>query len=109
MASIFGVSTDENGGFATKPAVAGGHSSSGAGASIINLLEVCESDFGKNLSQAEADEASAQSEYEKTTLTNKQDKAQKEADMEFKEKEVVRLEKLLRELKTDLQSNQDEL
>eukprot|EP00747_Dinoflagellata_sp_TGD_P161903 gnl/TRDRNA2_/TRDRNA2_178911_c0_seq1.p1 gnl/TRDRNA2_/TRDRNA2_178911_c0~~gnl/TRDRNA2_/TRDRNA2_178911_c0_seq1.p1 ORF type:complete len:860 (-),score=230.49 gnl/TRDRNA2_/TRDRNA2_178911_c0_seq1:58-2637(-) len=107
MASIFGGS-----GVATNPAVpggSGGYSSSGAGGSIISLLEVCESDFGKNLSQAEADEDTAQSEYEKTTLMNKQDKAQKEADMEFRQKEVVRLEKLLRQLKSDLQANQEEL
>merc|ERR1719221_1396256 len=36
--------------------------SSGAGGSIIDVLEVCESDFATNLAKEEAEEADAQSE-----------------------------------------------
>merc|ERR1719265_2138669 len=39
----------------------------GAGSSIINLLEVCESDFSSNLAKEETQEADAVSEYEKVT------------------------------------------
>merc|ERR1711972_240527 len=39
----------------------------GAGGSIINILEVCESDFATNLAKEEAEEADFQSEYEKVS------------------------------------------
>merc|ERR1712190_18724 len=41
--------------------------SSGAGGSIIDVLEVCESDFATNLAKEEAEEADAQSQYEKVS------------------------------------------
>merc|ERR1719399_998562 len=50
------------------PAVPQQHEKAGgAGGSIINILEVCESDFANNLSKEETEEADAVSEYEKTT------------------------------------------
>merc|ERR1719390_283529 len=62
----------EEGAFVQQPAVPEKHEkSSGAGGSIINILEVAESDFTKNLAAEEEEEARAQEEYEKTTQENK--------------------------------------
>merc|ERR1719197_2076173 len=44
---------------------------SGAGGSIIDILEVCESDFAKNLAAEETEEADAIETYEKVTQENK--------------------------------------
>merc|ERR1711957_803619 len=44
--------------------------SGGAGESIINILEVCESDFASNLAKEESAEAEAASEYEKVSQEN---------------------------------------
>merc|ERR1719502_67194 len=40
---------------------------SGAGGSIINILEVCESDFATNLAKEETEEADSAENYEKVT------------------------------------------
>merc|ERR1719482_945514 len=45
--------------------------SSGAGGSIINILEVCESDFATNLAKEESQEADSAEAYEKQTQENK--------------------------------------
>merc|ERR1719203_1155685 len=59
------------GAFMQQPAKPETHSqSSGAGESIINILEVCESDFASNLAKEESEEADAQSEYEKVSQEN---------------------------------------
>merc|ERR1719380_164367 len=44
--------------------------SSGAGQSIIGILELCESDFTESLAKEETEEANAQDEYDKTTQAN---------------------------------------
>merc|ERR1719158_208146 len=52
--------------FMQQPAAPQQHSkASGAGGSIINILEVCESDFAANLAKGETEEADSASEYEK--------------------------------------------
>merc|ERR1719272_118083 len=54
--------------FMQQPAAPKGHSqASGAGGSIIDILEVCESDFAKNLATEETEEADVVAVYEKTT------------------------------------------
>merc|ERR1719510_2930762 len=59
------------GAFMQQPAAPETHSKSlGAGGSIINILQVCESDFATNLAKEEAEEADAQSTYEKVSQEN---------------------------------------
>merc|ERR1719443_2107502 len=58
--------------FMQQPAKPAAHSKAGgAGGSIIDILEVCESDFATNLAKEETEEADAAASYEKTTQENK--------------------------------------
>merc|ERR1719453_595242 len=72
--------------------------SSGAGGSIINILEVCESDFSNNLAKEESQEADAQAQYDKTTQASK---ATKEQDVKYKTQEFKGLDKEISELSSD--------
>merc|ERR1712084_7955 len=77
------------GAFMQQPAKPEIHSaSSGAGESIINILEVCESDFASNLAKEESEEADAQSEYEKVSQENAVTKTTKEQDVKYKTQEA---------------------
>merc|ERR1719492_433008 len=60
----------------------------GAGESIINILQVCESDFARNLAEEESEEADAQSEYEKVTQENGVTKTIKEQGVKYKSQEA---------------------
>merc|ERR1719408_872123 len=85
-----------------QPAKPAAHSKAGgAGGSIIDILEVCESDFATNLAKEETQEADAQAEYEKTTQENKITKATKEQDAKYKNQESVALDKTISELSSD--------
>jgi len=75
--------------------------SSGAGDSIIGMLEVAESDFAKNLAEEQQEEDAAQTEYEKLTQENKVTKASKEQDVKYKTKEFKGLDKSVTELSSD--------
>jgi len=83
--------------------------SSGAGGAIINILEVAESDFSKNLAEEEDEEAAAQEEYEKTTQENKVNKATMEQDVKYKTKEYTSLDKAVAENTADRDGLQTEL
>merc|ERR550525_1648060 len=80
----------------------------GAGQGIINILEVCESDFAENLAKEETEEADAQTEYDKTTQENKVMKALKDQDVKYKTQEIKALGKALTELSADRASAQTE-
>merc|ERR1719146_550334 len=82
---------------------------SGAGGSIINILEVCESDFANNLAKEETEEADSASEYEKTTQENKVSKATKEQDAKYKGQEATGLDKEIAELSSDRDTSNSEL
>jgi hypothetical protein len=73
----------------------------GAGSSIIGILEVVESDFAKNLADVEAEEADEESAYEKTTQDNAVTKTLKDQDVKYKTQEYKALDKSLSELGGD--------
>jgi len=84
-------------------------SAEGAGSSIIGLLEVCESDFTKGLTEMTAEEQSAASEYEQYSKQDEIDVTAKSQDVKYKTKEAAGLDKAVSELSTDLAAVTDEL
>jgi len=93
---------DKFGDFMQQPAPPVKHSKSGgAGQSIIDILEVCESDFSKDLAKEEAAESDASAEYDKTTQENKITKVTKEQDVKYKTQEFKSLDKEITELTSD--------
>jgi len=98
------------GAFMQQPAKPEAHGkASGAGGSIINILEVCESDFATNLAKEESEESDAQEEYEKTTQENKITKTTKEQDAKYKSQEATSLDKTISELSSDKDTTNTEL
>merc|ERR1719326_2515759 len=96
--------------FMQQPAVPQQHSKAGgAGGSIINILEVCESDFANNLAKEETEEADAAANYEKTTQENKVTKMTKEQDAKYKGQEATALDKEITELSGDRDTSNSEL
>merc|ERR1719215_2321073 len=86
------------------------HSSAdGAGSGIIGLLEVCESDFSKDLAEINTAEQTAQAAYDRETKDNEVEKATKEQDVKYKTKESVSLDKAVAEAKSDRSGVQEEL
>merc|ERR1719203_300196 len=85
-----------------QPAPPAKHSKSGdAGGNIVNMLEVAESDFAKNLAEVEKTESDAVDEYETTTEDNKMSKMTKEQDVKYKTAEFKGLDKKVSELSGD--------
>jgi len=93
-----------------QPAMPVKHSkASGAGGSIVDILEVVESDFAKNLASEETQEADAAAEYEKQTQENKVTKGMKEQDVKYQTAEFKGLDKTLSELTSDRETTNSEL
>merc|ERR1719453_1209161 len=93
-----------------QPAAPTSHSASGSsGASIISMLEVIQSDFGKGLAEATTAEDASQSEYDKLMSKLKIDTATMTQDVEYKSKEATALDKTVAELKSDRDSGSTEL
>merc|ERR1719335_2030401 len=98
------------GSFMQQPAKPESHGkSSGAGGSIINILQVCESDFATNLAKEESEESDSAEEYEKTTQENKITKTTKEQDVKYKTAEAASLDKEISELTSDKDTTGTEL
>merc|ERR1719201_2951417 len=96
--------------FMQQPAKPKKHSASGgAGGSIIDILEVVESDFSKNLAAEETEEADAIAVYEKTTQDNKLANTMKSQDAKYKTKEYKGLDKSISELSGDRDTTNTEL
>merc|ERR1719201_914863 len=85
-----------------QPAKPVSHSkSSGTGGSIIDILEVCESDFSKDLAGEESAESDAQESYDKQTQENKVQRTMKEQDVKYKTQEFKALDAEITELASD--------
>lgn len=82
---------------------------SGAGGGIIDILEVCESDFANSLAKENAAESDSQEEYDTLTQENKVAKAQKDQDVKFKTAEFKQLDTSLTETASDRTSVEEEL
>jgi chromosome segregation ATPase len=81
----------------------------GAGGSIIDILEVVESDFTKNLAAEETQEEDAITVYEKTTQENKLATAAKSQDVKYKTQEFKALDKSIAELSGERDTTSTEL
>merc|ERR1719323_2987770 len=98
------------GAFMQQPAKPVTHSpSQGGGESIINILQVCESDFASNLAKEESEESDAQSEYEKITQENAVTKTTKEQSVKYKNAEVKSQDKTAAEYSADRDTANTEL
>merc|ERR1719201_521409 len=93
-----------------QPAKPASHSKSGgAGGSIIDILELCESDFSKDLAGVESAESDAQESYDKQTQENKIQKTMKEQDVKYKTQEFKGLDTEITELSSDKGTSSKEL
>jgi len=81
----------------------------GAGSGIIGLLEVCESDFTKGLTEMTAAEESAAADYEAYCKEDEIAVVQKSQDVKYKTKEAAGLDKNVAELSGDLETVTSEL
>merc|ERR1719396_116142 len=81
----------------------------GAGGSIIDILEVVESDFAKNLAEEEETESDAVAAYEKRTQEIKVSTALKSQSVTYKVQEFKGLDKDVDELSSDRASTNTEL
>merc|ERR1740121_1269878 len=96
--------------FMQQPAPPEIHSkATGAGDSIIGILEVVESDFATDLAAEETAESDSAEEYEKTTQENAVTKTLKIQDVKYKTQEFMQLDKTLSELTSDRDSTNAEL
>merc|ERR1719437_405018 len=82
---------------------------SGAGSSIIGILEVVESDFATNLAKEETEEGDAAAEYAKTTQENKVTATLKNQDVKYKTQEFTGLDKSIADMTSDRDSTNNEL
>merc|ERR1711933_482780 len=81
----------------------------GAGSSIIGILEVVESDFATNLAKEEAEEADAQSAYEKVSQENAVTKTLKDQDVKYRTQEAKSQDATVGDYSGDRQTTSAEL
>merc|ERR1719487_1208875 len=85
-----------------QPAKPVSHSANTGGSSgIIDILEVCEADFSKDLAGEEAAESDAAEAYDKQTQENKIQKTMKEQDVKYKTQEFKALDAEIAEVSSD--------
>merc|ERR1712012_279347 len=81
----------------------------GAGGSIIDILEVVESDFASNLAKEETEEADAQSEYERVSQENAVAKSLKQQDVKYRTQEAASQDATVAEYSSDRETANAEL
>merc|ERR1712203_1015058 len=81
----------------------------GAGTSIIGILEVVESDFAKNLAKETTEEEDAEANYQKTTQENKVTNTMKSQDVKYKTQEYTTLDKNIADMTADRDTANTEL
>merc|ERR1719272_677689 len=81
----------------------------GAGAGIIGMLEVIESDFSKGLAEMISIEDTAAVNYDRMTKENEISKTTKEQDVKYKGKTAKSLDKTVAETSSDKEGLQTEL
>jgi hypothetical protein len=79
----------------------------GAGANIIGVLEVVESDFAKSLATMDAEEETAENAYKKQSEDNELEKSLKEQEVGLKSAQIKSLSKTTAETSTDLDGVQE--
>merc|ERR1719272_225999 len=84
-------------------------SAGGSSSGIIGLLEVCESDFSKELAEMTETEATAAHAYKQETQENEITKVTKDQSVKFKTKESVSLDKSVAEYSADKSGVETEL
>jgi len=82
---------------------------SGAGGSIIDILEVVESDFASNLAKEEMEEADAEADYEKVTQQNSITRTTKDQDVKYKLQEAKSQDATAAEYSADRETSDTEL
>merc|ERR1719323_2279455 len=93
-----------------QPAMPEAHTkAAGAGSGIIGILEVCESDFAKNLASETSQEDDAAAAYDKKTQENKVTKTLKDQDVKYSTQEFQTLDKEIAELSADKETTSSEL
>merc|ERR1719316_1646399 len=87
-----------------------GHAAAeGAGQGIIDLLEVCESDFSQGLADMIANEETSARSYDRATKENAIEKTVKDQDVKYKSKESTDLDQSVAEASSDRAGVQEEL
>merc|ERR1719373_778180 len=81
----------------------------GSGSGIIGLLEVCESDFTKGLTEMTAQEETAAAEYEAYVKEDEINNVKKQQDVKYKTQEAAGLDKAVSDLSGDFATVSDEL
>ena len=85
------------------------HSGGGSSSGIIGLLEVCESDFSKELAEMTESEETSQGTYDRETKENEISKTLKDQDVKYKTKDAAGLDKNVAELTSDRAGTEEEL
>jgi hypothetical protein len=110
LRDYYGSKSGDDAAFTQQPAMPEKHVGAvGAGGGIIDILEVVEADFAKNLAQEEQEEADAQSEYDTMTQENKITTATKQQDAKYKTQEFTALDKSIAEFSSDRDTANTEL